>query len=105
MHWMPCALSLPLPRTGRSSEAKMAMIAITTSNSIRVKPAGKLGGRRPAHGPRQAPWAIKELGLLENRPIIKLIFGTVRARAWLGKPEVKGFLGFLREKRSYNTRL
>src|SRR6266850_1329033 len=35
---MPWALSLALPRTGSSIAANMAMIAITTSNSIKVNP-------------------------------------------------------------------
>jgi hypothetical protein len=35
---MPWALALALLRAGKSIAAKMAMIAITTSNSMRVKP-------------------------------------------------------------------
>src|SRR5437867_11189166 len=38
MHWAPFALRLALVSTGRSMLAKMAIIAITTSNSISVKP-------------------------------------------------------------------
>src|SRR5437762_9336398 len=38
MHMMPWALVLALAKAGRSSPAKMAMMAITTNNSIRVKP-------------------------------------------------------------------
>jgi hypothetical protein len=34
---MLCAVALALARAGRSSEARIAMMAITTSNSIRVK--------------------------------------------------------------------
>jgi hypothetical protein len=36
MHMMPCALFLALERAGRSMLAKIAMIAMTTSNSINV---------------------------------------------------------------------
>ena len=39
MQRMPPALSLALANAGRSMPARIAMIAITTSNSIRVKPA------------------------------------------------------------------
>ncbi len=38
MHEMPCALVLALARAGNNMPAKMAIMAITTSNSIRVKP-------------------------------------------------------------------
>src|ERR1017187_2171322 len=37
MHLMPCALTFARDKTGNSSAARMAMIAITTSNSINVK--------------------------------------------------------------------
>src|SRR5678809_485170 len=38
-HAMPLALSLALDSAGSSIAARIAMIAITTSSSIRVKPA------------------------------------------------------------------
>ncbi len=38
MHEMPCALVFALARAGNNMPAKMAIMAITTSNSIRVKP-------------------------------------------------------------------
>src|SRR5690348_1162416 len=38
MHWICWALDLARARAGKSMAAKMAMIAITTSNSIRVNP-------------------------------------------------------------------
>src|ERR1017187_2131572 len=41
MHWMPWALSLPLLSAGSSRAARMAMMAITTSSSISVKPRGR----------------------------------------------------------------
>ena len=44
-HLIPLAFSLALARAGSSSDARIAMIAITTSSSIRVKPYG-----RPASG-------------------------------------------------------
>src|SRR5262245_29516253 len=37
-HLIPCALALALPSVGKRSEAKIAIIAITTSNSINVNP-------------------------------------------------------------------
>jgi len=55
MHWMPFALSLALLNAGRSSAAKMAMMAMTTSNSISVdarlrasRPRGCLHGNEGA---------------------------------------------------------
>ena len=36
MHAMPCAFNLALPSAGNSSAARMAMMAMTTSNSISV---------------------------------------------------------------------
>jgi hypothetical protein len=36
--WLARAASLALAKTGNSIAARMAMIAITTSSSIRVKP-------------------------------------------------------------------
>ena len=36
MQEMPCALVLALAKAGKSSPASMAMIAMTTSNSINV---------------------------------------------------------------------
>ena len=46
MHEMPCALVFALARAGNNMPAKMAIMAITTSNSIRVKP------------PRLGSWAV-----------------------------------------------
>src|SRR6267143_705174 len=40
-HLIPLAFSWALAKAGRSIDAKTAMIAITTSNSIRVKPLGR----------------------------------------------------------------
>ncbi len=37
-HEMPCALILLCDRAGSSKAARMAMMAMTTSNSISVKP-------------------------------------------------------------------
>jgi hypothetical protein len=37
-HDVPCALIFALDKAGRSKPASMAIIAITTSNSIKVKP-------------------------------------------------------------------
>ena len=37
--WTVRALVLPLLKAGNSKPARMAMMAITTSNSIKVKPA------------------------------------------------------------------
>ena len=38
MHDMPCALVLALERAGKSMPARMAMMAMTTSSSMSVKP-------------------------------------------------------------------
>ena len=35
-HWMPCALAFALLKAGRIIAAKIAMIAMTTNNSISV---------------------------------------------------------------------
>src|SRR5436309_9216759 len=40
-HLIPLAFSLALERAGRSIDARTAMIEITTSNSMRVKPSGR----------------------------------------------------------------
>src|SRR5437588_8652361 len=40
MHWVRLAFSLALARAGSSIAARMAIIAITTSNSISVKAGG-----------------------------------------------------------------
>src|SRR4051812_4650792 len=39
MHWIPWAFILALLNAGKSIAARIAMIAITTSSSIKVKPA------------------------------------------------------------------
>jgi len=36
-HWIPCAFVFALPKAGSNNAARIAMIAITTSSSIRVK--------------------------------------------------------------------
>ena len=41
---MPCACSLDLDSAGSSIAAKMAMTAMTTSNSMSVKPTGRHAG-------------------------------------------------------------
>src|SRR5687768_11480378 len=38
MHWIPCALIFAFDSAGRSIPARIAMIAMTTSSSISVKP-------------------------------------------------------------------
>src|SRR5256885_15404206 len=38
MHKIPCALVLALAKAGNSNPARIAMIAMTTNNSISVKP-------------------------------------------------------------------
>jgi hypothetical protein len=58
MHWIPWAFSLARLKAGKSIAARMAMIAITTKSSMRVKPllapAGEPGNRKPGpEGPRQ----------------------------------------------------
>src|SRR5690606_4981716 len=48
MHLVCCALALALARAGSSMLARIAMIAITTRSSIRVKPRlARLAGRTP----------------------------------------------------------
>jgi hypothetical protein len=42
---MPVALALALLRAGSNMPAKMAMIAMTTKSSIKVKPAGRWWNR------------------------------------------------------------
>ena len=41
LHWVSLAFSLALASAGNSRAASMAMIAMTTSNSIRVKPRAR----------------------------------------------------------------
>ena len=41
-HFVVCALSLARFKAGNSMAARMAMMAMTTSNSMRVKPPGRL---------------------------------------------------------------
>src|SRR5438132_1699299 len=51
MHMMPCALVFALDKGGRSIAARMAMIAMTTNSSIRVKPTkGRLFFNHPGVG-------------------------------------------------------
>src|SRR5665213_1844080 len=38
IHWMPCAFCLALDKAGSSIAARIAMMAMTTSNSIKVNP-------------------------------------------------------------------
>src|SRR3954447_10315456 len=40
MHWTACAFSLARVKEGNSIAARIAMIAMTTRNSIRVNPQG-----------------------------------------------------------------
>src|SRR5213592_4979391 len=48
MHMMPCALVLALAKAGKSKLARMAMMAMTTNRSIKVKPLAR--GVLPAIG-------------------------------------------------------
>ena len=59
MHWTLTAFSLALAKAGRSSAARMAMMAITTSNSISVK-ARLTGQRRRGRVPRRS-WRSAEM--------------------------------------------
>ena len=45
MHLMPWALSFARLKAGSKSAARMAIMAMTTSNSISVKPRRALAGR------------------------------------------------------------
>jgi len=45
LHWMDWAAAFALPRAGRSIAARIARIAMTTSNSMRVKAQGAVGRR------------------------------------------------------------
>src|SRR6266496_4397700 len=47
MHWVRNALDLARASTGNNIAARIAMIAITTNNSIRVKPTRSNRGRGP----------------------------------------------------------
>jgi hypothetical protein len=38
MHWTSLAFSLALPKTGKRMAARIAIIAMTTKSSIKVKP-------------------------------------------------------------------
>jgi hypothetical protein len=40
-HWIPWALCLAFARAGKSIAAKMAMMAMTTNNSIKVNPGAR----------------------------------------------------------------
>ena len=44
-HWIDSALALALASAGNNKLARIAMIAMTTSNSIRVKPTGRRTAR------------------------------------------------------------
>jgi hypothetical protein len=44
MHWIPVALDFALAKAGKSMPAKMAMMAMTTSNSMRVNPRRDVEG-------------------------------------------------------------
>ena len=57
MHEMPCALVLALARAGNNMPAKMAIMAITTSNSMRVK------------APRLAWWGVCCVFILMDKKI------------------------------------
>ena len=57
MHEMPCALVLALARAGNNMPAKMAIMAITTSNSMRVK------------APRLAWWGVSCVFILMDKKI------------------------------------
>ena len=46
-HWIRLALSLALAKAGNSIAARMAMMAITTSNSMRVKAGGNIAFVKP----------------------------------------------------------
>ena len=48
MHLIPCALVFALASAGNNRPARMAMIAMTTNNSIKVKPFGRADPRERA---------------------------------------------------------
>src|SRR2546430_2773111 len=50
MHLIPCALVFALASAGNNRPARMAMIAMTTNNSIKVKPFGRADPRERAAG-------------------------------------------------------
>ena len=50
MHCVFCACCLAMAKAGNKSAARMAIIAMTTSNSIRVKGCGARSGHPSANG-------------------------------------------------------
>ena len=58
MHLIPCALVFALASAGNNRPARMAMIAMTTNNSIKVKPFGRADPRECAAGTPGNEFAI-----------------------------------------------
>src|ERR1051325_4614793 len=62
MHWTPWALSLARPSAGNSMAARIAMIAITTSSSIRVNPRRQMRSGDRANAAGGLTFFITDLG-------------------------------------------
>src|ERR1017187_2081022 len=71
MHWTPWAFSLALSSAGRSNAARIAMMAITTSNSIKVKAGPEVLDNSHGTQPRLWAWFI-----LQHRYLIGSIPAT-----------------------------
>src|SRR5882724_10736 len=99
MQWAPRAFCFALARDGRSMAARMAMMAMTTSNSIRVKAGG--AGFFP-----RAIWGFDLVFILACSMSVGFLPGdrhsgcvTIKiCRATSGKPEVVRTIGCLIHK-------
>jgi len=63
MHFVPMARDLAFPRAGSSIPARIAMMAITTSNSMSVNPRWERGpglGRSRLHGEDFIPSGVMD---------------------------------------------
>src|SRR5205823_10375759 len=69
MQPMPCALVLALAKAGNNIPARMAMMAITTSSSIKVKPPPRTVSRGRRHDSRFFEVCIRSRGFwVKPRP-------------------------------------
>src|SRR5581483_7238889 len=76
MHWIRLALSLARESAGRIMAARMAMMAMTTNSSIRVKASlGRLGAGEQLDSCRLAPQAYRadrQKGLIGARVLFTI---------------------------------
>src|SRR5688572_29653760 len=99
MQLIPCADVFPLLKAGRRRPAKIAMIAMTTSNSIKVKP------RRWTRRGEETEVISNQCSVINHRSALEEWIGPEKVTSWFRKTNAnfRGSSGFSRTPKRHRA--